>query len=226
MVDNQKTPKLRLVSRTQQSPVDGPPSCTLSFSSETDCFGLPAMPAALLQLELCLSATPVDLQGVTNIIKGDVGLTVQLFHLVTSKTEGASGDIQAISDMVVEAGVDKLRALAIQTRRLPDHHAGAEGTSTVERFWTHSRLTALLAEELASQSRKSPPTRLIWQGCFAIWATYHQYSGGRMRVPAQPIRVISAINWRRPGHFPRDWQMLSAGMARLVERANRALSLT
>jgi HD-like signal output (HDOD) protein len=164
MVDDQKTPKLRLVSRTQQTPVDGSTYCTLPFSGEADVPDLPAMPGALLQLELCLSATPVDLQDATNIIKGDIGLTVQLLRLVISETENPPDEIQAISNVVVQVGIEKLRALAAQTKRLPDRRAGAEGTSAIERFWTHSRLTALLAEELASQSPEVAPDEAYLAG--------------------------------------------------------------
>jgi len=144
MAEDPTNPKLRLVGGLQHSPADK--SQIFPLVGEAEFPGPPAMPHALVQLELCLSASVVDLQDVTNIIRNDVGLTVQLLRVAAREAEVLPGKITPISEIVVQVGVDKLAALAAQTKPVPDHLISA-----CERFWTHSKLTALIAEELASQ---------------------------------------------------------------------------
>ena len=149
--------KIRLASANQQFPVDSTRSSTFPLPGEAEFSGPPAMPNALLRLELSLSAFVIDLQDVTNIIKSDVGLTVQLLRLAARTTEQSKGKIGAISEIAIQVGVDGLGALVAQTEPLPDHFRSHTGLSASERFWMHSRLTALIAEELAGQSSEVAP---------------------------------------------------------------------
>jgi HD-like signal output (HDOD) protein len=93
----------------------------------------------------------VDLQDVTDIIKGDVGLTVQLLRLAAREMAKSPGKLIGISELVVQVGVAKLFALATETKSLTGHLRVPAKLDVCERFWTHSRITALIAEELASQ---------------------------------------------------------------------------
>jgi len=112
----------------------------------------PALPSALLRLECSLSAFGADLQDITDIIRSDIGLTTQLLRLAAREMEESPGQVVPIGDIVVHVGLEKLKALVAQTRALPDDVTGAAGLSTGERFWMHSRLIALLAEEIADRS--------------------------------------------------------------------------
>ncbi len=152
MSEDPTKPKLRIVSGSQQPPTEGSGSSIVPLPGEKEFPRLPAMPHALLQLELCLTAPVVDLQNITNIIRGDVGLMVQLLRFVAREAELFPGMINAISEIVVQLGIEKLCALAAQTEPLPEQLRSPAGSSACERFWTHARLTALIAEELAGQS--------------------------------------------------------------------------
>jgi HD-like signal output (HDOD) protein len=98
-----------------------------------------------------------DLQDITDIIRSDIGLTTQLLRLAAREMEEAPGPVVAISDIVVHVGLEKIDALVAQTRALPDDISGAAGLSAGERFWMHSKLTALLAEQIAGQSSEIRP---------------------------------------------------------------------
>ncbi len=152
MSEDEAKPKLRIVSGSQQSPAEGSDLSIVPLPGEKEFPGLPAMPDALLQLELCLTASAVDLQNITSIIRGDVGLTVQLLRFAARETELFPGRINPISEIVIQLGISKLRALAAQTEPLPERLRSAAGSDECERFWTHARVTALIAEELAGQS--------------------------------------------------------------------------
>lgn len=151
MFANQTNRKTRLFVATQRSPVDVPRSSIFPLPGEAEFPGPPAMADALLRLELCLSGFAADLQDVTNILRSDVGLTVQLLRLAAKKIEHSPEKISAISETVVQVGVENLAALAVQTKPLPRHLSGDPGTSAYARFWMHSRLIALLAEQLAGE---------------------------------------------------------------------------
>ena len=112
----------------------------------------PAMPNALLRLDLWLSAFVADLQGITNIIRSDIGLTAQVLRIAACEIEESRGKNLSISEIVVLVGVERLRALVAATESLPGRFKGYPESEACERFWTHSRLTGMVAQELAYRS--------------------------------------------------------------------------
>ncbi len=155
MFANRALHQIRPGVAAQQAPLH----CTPDFPlpGEAEFPAPPALPDALLQLELSLSAFVVDLGGVTDIIRGDIGLTVQLLRLAARVPELSLGKISAISEIACQVGVDRLKALVCQTNPLPIHFRDRAGLSACERFWTHSRLAALIAEELSEPSSEVTP---------------------------------------------------------------------
>jgi HD-like signal output (HDOD) protein len=156
MFANQTSSKTRLTLATQQSLGEDPESSPFPLPGEAEFSSPPALPDALLRLELGLSEVVTDLQDITSILRGDIGLTVQLLRLAARETAESSERIATVGEMVTHVGVEKLAALAARTKALP-HHLGLSKLSLCERFWMHSRLTALIAEELAGQSTDVRP---------------------------------------------------------------------
>ena len=104
---------------------------------------LPALASSLIRLELATSAPVIELRQCADIIRGDIGLVL---HLLRSASHFESSDrIISIDELVVDAGVDGLRSLASGTTS--STHPSCE----VRRLWMHSRLSAAIAEELASR---------------------------------------------------------------------------
>jgi HD-like signal output (HDOD) protein len=141
----------RLMVAPQQSLVEVPHSSSFPLPGEAEFPSPPALPNVLLQLELRLSAPVADLQDITHIVRSDIGLTAQLLRLAARETEQSPHKLVTISEIVVHVGIEKLRVLATRTKALPNHFRSNTRSSECERFWMHSRLTALIAEELASQ---------------------------------------------------------------------------
>ena len=152
MSSNQTNHKARLAVAPETSLVEILRSPTFPLPGETQFQGAPASPQALLQLELSLSAFVADLQEVTNIIRSDIGLSAQLLRLATKENGGLSDKIVAISEIVVNVGVEKLQALVARTETLQADCSTHPELGACERFWMHARLTALVAEEIAGQS--------------------------------------------------------------------------
>jgi HD-like signal output (HDOD) protein len=192
--------KIRLVSASQQFPVDSTRSSTFPLPGEAEFPGPPAMPNALLRLELCLSAPVVDLQDIANIVRSDVGLTVQLLRLAARETEPSPGMISPASEIAIQVGVDGLKELAAQTKPLPDHLRSHAGLSACERVWTHSRLTALIAEDLTGQ-------------CSEVSSEEAYLAGLLHHVGDLP----SILGWANAGSGPADFHPIGYRMAKAWE---------
>jgi HD-like signal output (HDOD) protein len=156
--------KGRLAVSLQPSLVEVPRSSTSSLPGEAEFPSPPARPDTLLQLELCLSEPVADLRNITNIIRSDIGLTSQLLRLAAREIEESPDGAIAISEIVVHVGVKKLTELMARTKSLPDHFRNRAGSNVCKRFWMHSRLTALVAEELAAQSCETGPQEAYLAG--------------------------------------------------------------
>ncbi|MFZ0287375.1 MAG: HDOD domain-containing protein [Terriglobales bacterium] len=111
----------------------------------------PAMPDAVLLLRLLLSSHVADLHAITNVIRNDVGLAVQLFRLAALEGAGRAAGSVNVGDLIIQIGLEKLKSLAVQTRLNPLHPPNAAPHAR-ERFWMHARLTARISEELASET--------------------------------------------------------------------------
>jgi HD-like signal output (HDOD) protein len=144
--------KARLTVAPQQVLVEFPLSPTFSLPGEAEFPSPPALTHSLFHLELRLADSVCDLQAITRIIRNDVGLTAQLLRLAARTIEESPSKIAAINEIVVDAGVQNVAALVAHTRSLPDRLTRHAGGNAAERFWMHARLTALIAEELATQS--------------------------------------------------------------------------
>ncbi len=162
MFANQTYCKARLTVATQQTLVEFPLSSPSHLPGEAEFPSPPALPSSLVQLELRLSDPVADLQDITNIIRNDIGLTVQLLRLAAREIQ--EPPLLTISEIVVEIGLEKLGRLAACTKSMPDRLRRPAGPGAGERFWMHSRLTALVAEELASQSSEVRPEEAYLSG--------------------------------------------------------------
>jgi HD-like signal output (HDOD) protein len=165
MLAKQTHYKAGLTVATRQSLVEVPRSSTFPLPGEAEFSSPPALPNALLQLELRLAAPVADLHDITNIMRSDVGLTAQLLRLAAREIEESPDEVVPVSEILVHVGVEKLKALLARTKTPPEHFSQS-GSSACERLWMHSRLTALIAEELASQCFEVNPEVAYLAGLF------------------------------------------------------------
>lgn len=128
------------------------PEHSLPISLQTTEFPLPpAMPDAVLLLRLLVAAHSADLRAITDVIRNDVGLTVQLFRLGAAECDGRPTRTVDVGDIVVQVGLDRLKGLAAETKLNPFQPQNVAPQAR-ERFWMHARLTARIAEELAGET--------------------------------------------------------------------------
>src|SRR5271170_4739250 len=92
------------------------PGGSLPISLQVSELALPpAMADAVLLLRLLLSSHIVDLHAITDVIRNDVGLTVQLFRLAALERGGRAASTLNVADLIVQVGLDKLKRLAAET---------------------------------------------------------------------------------------------------------------
>jgi HD-like signal output (HDOD) protein len=201
MVANQAKLKTRLSVDTRQFVEDGARAPTFPLPGEEEFPGPPAMPGALLRLKLCLSAFVIDLEEITNVIKSDVGLTVQLLRLAAREIPASPVRVLSISQIVVHAGVGSLALLAAHTHILPDSLRNGARLRVCERFWMRCRLAALLAEGLAPHCSGVDP-----EEAYLAALLYHVGSLPRLLGSASP--VADRADLRHISHrMAQAWQL-------------------
>src|ERR1700727_1261240 len=139
MFRNQLHYETRLSLGTQQTPAEDRESATLGLPGEAEFPSPPALPNALLRLELALSESVRDLEEISNIVRGDIGLTIQLLRLAAREIPESVGTMFTIPELVIHLGIEKLATLVARTEALPSHLSHSD-RSLRHRFWMHSRL--------------------------------------------------------------------------------------
>jgi len=114
--------------------------------------GPPVAPHVFLVLQMLLSNQIADLSAIAETIRSDIGLTVQVLRLAAEQNREHLRGLVDIDELVVQLGLAKLQGLMDDIDILSKHPKGIAGLRTFERFCNHARLTALIAEELASET--------------------------------------------------------------------------
>ncbi len=149
MFAKQTPNKFRLGLFPQQTVVEFPRQSTFPLPGEAKFASPPALANNLFQLDACLSAPVCDLASVTNIIRSDIGLTVQLLRLAAAEIEHSPEDVVPLGEIVVHVGLDNLKRIVNRTGTVPDEPLKEAAFGARELFWMHARLAALVAEERA-----------------------------------------------------------------------------
>lgn len=111
--------------------------------------GLPTLPNYVLDLNVLLSQSPVELRKVGNIIRTDPSLSSQVLRLCNSALFGLRHRVIGIEQAAILLGTERLRTLVLScsVMQFAGKHLPKE---QLNRFWHHSFLCALLSERLAS----------------------------------------------------------------------------
>src|SRR5271163_1399725 len=111
--------------------------------------GLPTLPNYVLDLNVLLGQSTVELRKVGNIIRTDPSLSSQVLRLCNSALFGLRHRVVSIEQAAILVGTERLRTLVLTCsvmqfagKRLPK--------AQLSIFWHHSFLCALLSERLAT----------------------------------------------------------------------------
>jgi len=111
--------------------------------------GLPTLPTYVLDLNVLLGQSPVELRKVGNVIRTDPSLSSQVLRLCNSALFGLRHRVISIEQAAILLGTERLRTLVLtcSVMQFAGKHLPKE---QLNRFWHHSFLCALLSERLAS----------------------------------------------------------------------------
>jgi HD-like signal output (HDOD) protein len=76
---------------------------------------VPARPEAVAQLQLLASSHVADLDAITDVIRNDIGLTIQLLQFGARNLGTRAGSISSLDELVVQLGLEQLRTMAAET---------------------------------------------------------------------------------------------------------------
>jgi HD-like signal output (HDOD) protein len=163
---------------------------------------LPAMDNAVLLLQVLLASPAVNLQAVADVIRNDVGLTVELIKSVCRENDRDQTIETNITNNVVHAGLDKLRHLASTVDSVSGYMCGGADLLKYERFWGQARLTGLIAEELAYRAGNVGPEEAYVAGLLFRIGELPAILGNNWKnmvmAPREMARLL-AKTWRLPG---------------------------
>jgi len=159
---------------------------------------LPAMADSVLLLQVLLSGPAVNLRSVAEVIRNDVGLTIQLLRLV-SLDHGERQPVEtSITRNVVHAGIEKLLTLVTEIEPLSSHPDGRAALRDCEQFWGQARLTALMAEELAYKTMYNDAEEAYVAGLLFHIGELPLILGWQREVTHSQPRVVAGL-------LAKDW---------------------
>jgi len=111
---------------------------------------LPSMPQILVQLIDQCHEAEVDLLAIAHIIEKDAAISAKLLQLANSAIIGARRSFLNLEQAVIYLGGDAIRNLAISLSvQQVFRRVESNGLLSIDRFWHHSLVNALLARNIA-----------------------------------------------------------------------------
>ena len=120
---------------------------------------LPSMPQVLLQLIDSCHEGEINLQEIAHIVDKDAAISAKLLQLVNSAFIGARRSFTNVEQAVMYLGGDTVRNLAISISvQQVFRRVESNGLLSIDRFWHHSYLNALLARNIAFATAHPNPS--------------------------------------------------------------------
>jgi hypothetical protein len=142
------SPAEPLVTNSKPAPLGGTRKWRDVFNSGLPV--VPAMPASLARLELMLREPAPDLHALSELIRNDLGLTIQTLRLVGADFNRFEGTPCRIQDCVVHLGCS---SLLLATPALKQA-AIWENRAALAELWSHSRQVAYWTAHLARTANR------------------------------------------------------------------------
>lgn len=126
---------------------------------------LPSMPQVLVQLLDSCQNPETTLQEIARIVDKDAALSAKVLQLVNSAFIGTRTAIRSIEGAVVYLGMDTVRNLAISISvQQVFRRVETNGLMSIDRFWHHSYICALIARNIAETIHYPDPSEAYLAG--------------------------------------------------------------
>jgi len=112
---------------------------------------IPAMAGSVVTLHILLAENVVELEAITQVIRADVGLTIQLLRSAKFRAGSLGNTRIHLSQIAVELGLDRLRHMITEIPLLGYEQQISLDLEECISFWLRARQTARTAEQVAAQ---------------------------------------------------------------------------
>lgn len=129
-----------------------------------DASSLVTPPTVCVKLFELVRSNRASADEIGEVVATDPNLSARLLRIVNSSFYGFPSQIETVSRAVAILGVSDLYNLALAISAVRTFSTAGDGLATIEDFWRHSILVALLARHLAKQLRLRDPDRLFVAG--------------------------------------------------------------
>jgi HD-like signal output (HDOD) protein len=119
---------------------------------------LPSLPSLYAEVMQELQSPDGSLQKVGQIISKDVGMSAKILQLVNSAFFGLRRHVSSPSEAAVFLGVDTVRALVLSVNIFSQFDRTKLKNFSIDRLWTHSNVTGVLAKHIAKAEGAEPKT--------------------------------------------------------------------
>jgi putative nucleotidyltransferase with HDIG domain len=110
--------------------------------------GMPTLPGYVFRLNQLLKSEAPDMDAVCGVIRTDASLAAQVLRLANLYLLESQTPIFSVQQAIAEIGPQRLRTL-LMTCPLLDCAGNPQQWSSIQTFWQHSFMTAVLAETIA-----------------------------------------------------------------------------
>jgi putative nucleotidyltransferase with HDIG domain len=129
-----------------------------------DIGGLVTLPDVYLRINQLVEDPKSSTEDIAKMVSRDPSFTVRLLRVANSALYGRSSTIDTVSRAVTMIGTQQIRSLALSMSVASSFTGLPNELVSMENFWRHSLLCALVARHLAKEARRCDPEALFTAG--------------------------------------------------------------
>lgn len=129
-----------------------------------DIGGLVTLPDVYLRINQLVEDPDSSTDDIAKVVSQDPSFTVRLLRVANSALYGRSSTVDTVSRAVTMIGTSHIRSLALSMSVASSFAGLPNELVSMENFWRHSLLCALVARHLAKEARRCDPDALFTAG--------------------------------------------------------------
>jgi putative nucleotidyltransferase with HDIG domain len=129
-----------------------------------DIGGLVTLPDVYLRINQLVDDPNSTTEDIAKVVSRDPSFTVRLLRVANSALYGRSSTVDTVSRAITLIGTLQIRSLALSMSVASSFAGLPNELVSMENFWRHSLLCALIARHLAKEARRCDPEALFTAG--------------------------------------------------------------
>ncbi len=113
--------------------------------------GVPSLPTVIAELERVIGSAGVNMKQVASVVEKDLGLTAKVLKVANSAFTGFSGKVSTVQLACSLLGMGTIEGLVTSVGVMHTLRIGADEYFDPLKFWRHSVMTGLCAQDLSNR---------------------------------------------------------------------------